>query len=414
MNTKFLSLDSKINTSEHQIDLPKQATVNGGWQARAIRIARAFAPAQSVILQGFYGGGNLGDEAILASSLNTIRGVGGNPVVFAHDPAAVATDWGVRSLDHKTAASLSHAHALATAQAFLLGGGGLLKDYGGGSGNVSRWLRWIVRAKACGIPTMTWSLGVENLIHEKSRRMVQEGLNGISVITVRDERSAELLEEVGVREPIHVTADPVPALVRPYRIEDPQSNSSPTVVVSLRHWYALKFETVDETVFSSFLSELATGLSRLVRERGARVLLIPFRTVPYDDDREVLSDLAQRMTEPSELVDGPSAGLDTTIRLMASADLVVGMRLHAAVIGMTLGIPTIAVEYMPKVRDYMAEVDSLDWVAPVHLLTEGWLMERARVAFDSSRAERSRLHKATDALADRFEQNGKLLARLLS
>ena len=387
---------------------------NGGWQAQAIRFARPFIPAHSVILQGFYGGGNIGDEAILASSLESIRGAGATPIVFAHDSEAVRSDWGVHALGYKEAASVSHVRALVGAKAFLLGGGGLLKDYGDGSGNVARWLRWILRSKASGIPTMTWSLGVENLIHPESKQMVREGLDGVSVITVRDEGSAELLKEIGVREPIHVTADPVPALVRPYRLAAPKPDGSPRVVVSLRHWYALKFETVDETVFSSFLSELAASLSRLVSERGARVLLVPFRTVPYDDDREVLSDLAARMTETSELVGGPATGLDATIRLMASADFVVGMRLHAAIIGMALGVPTVAVEYMPKVRDYMAGVDSLDWTASVSQLTEGWLLERAKIAFDDLHSERLRLRKATDILADRFEENGRLLKSIIS
>ena len=373
-----------------------------------MRAARTVVPSGPVLLHGFYGAGNVGDEAILGASLDLLRDGGYDATVVAEDAEAVASAWGVRALSRQ-AGRAERGGALVRARAYLLGGGGLLKDYGEGSGNVARWLHWLNWSAQAGVPTMLWSVGVENVVRPESERMIREALARVDVVTTRDEASAERLRALGVDRPIAVTADPVPYGVRRWRRDAAPDPERPLVAVSLRHWYARGSETVDDVAFGRMLGELATALDRLVAERSARVVLVPFRAAPYDDDRAVLSDLAGRMSAEAALDESGLQGVRATAALLSRASLVVGMRLHAAVIATTLGVPTLAIGYMPKVADYMAEIGQAERVRAVEAIEAGWLHAEAGRALDDIAAERADLLRATDVLAGRFETNLALL-----
>lgn len=385
-----------------------------GWRARALRLGRRVIPQDVALVHGFYGAGNVGDEAILGATLDLLRTEGLPASVVAVDEEAVYAGWGVPSVDIG-ANILSKARALARARVYLLGGGGLLKDYGVGAQNVRRWLEWLRLAQRVGVPTMLWSVGVENLEHPESRALVREHLREVDVVTVRDAASAERLRAVGVEGAIHVTADPVPAFVRPYRRvgPGPGSGDRPVVGVSLRHWYARRFETVDAATFERFLDETARALDRLAATHGARFVLVPMRTVPHDDDRVVLGKLAARMRTSSVDVVREPLRLQGFVRRIAGMDLMVGMRLHASVISSTLGVPTVAVAYMPKVADYMAEIGQSDHVAAIPDIDAGWMISEAEAALAHAVDRRRVLTTATDRLVERFHENGRLLRDLL-
>jgi polysaccharide pyruvyl transferase WcaK-like protein len=165
--------------------------------------------------------------------------------------------------------------------------------------------------------------------------------------------------------------------------------------------------------FERFLTELADALRHLIHAERARVTLLPFRTVAYDDDREVLRDLADRVGTGVTLLEDPNPTVEETVRLMATADLVLAMRLHAAVIGTTLGVPTLAFGYMPKVADYMAEIGAVETVRAIPDIRADWILARAEAARVGGATLRHALQTSTDRLADRFDANTELLGGLL-
>lgn len=367
-------------------------------------------------MHGFYGAGNVGDEAILGSTLDLLGALGMRATVLGVDADAIRSSWGVPSLSGKAGRGTA-AGALLRSKAYVLGGGGLLKDFGRGSRNVRRWLEWLRLAQRAGVPTMLWSVGAENLDNEVSRRLIRDRLRDVDVVTVRDSASAERLREAGVERPIHVTADPVPAFVRQYRRPRPSRSGEtrPVIGVSLRHWYARSFETVDDAAYERFLDELARALDHLAITYDATFLFVPFRRAAHDDDREVLRMLVSRMKTASRgEVRSDHPDVHETVRRLAQVDLVIGMRLHAAVIASALGVPTIALEYMPKVADYMAEIGQSAHVAPLREVRAPWLVAEAEDGLAHADARRQALEAATDRLADRFLLNGRLLQELVA
>jgi polysaccharide pyruvyl transferase WcaK-like protein len=87
----------------------------------------------------------------------------------------------------------------------VLGGGGLLYDR-----DAEQYLREVFIANELAIPVMLYAISAGPLTTQASRQAVQRALNvsPAPVITVRDRLGYRLLEDVGVAQDIHLTADP--------------------------------------------------------------------------------------------------------------------------------------------------------------------------------------------------------------
>lgn len=378
-----------------------------------LRLLRPFVPKRYVIVHGYYGMGNVGDEAILEATLEAIREAGAEPFVFAWKPEEVRADFGVPSLNPNRARKVVVWHVLLQARAYLLGGGGLIKDYGGSPQSLSRWMGWLDAARRLGVRTMTWSVGVENLVYPESKARVREALEHVDVITVRDAGSAERLREAGVTREVIVTADPVPFLARPWRSRR-RTSGGLRIAVCLRHWYSSQQAVEDSHVFERCLDALGEALDHLCEQHGASVTLVPFRTASGDDDREVGRALQRRMRGEATLLATADPSVQETLDRLAEADLVIAMRLHAVVMATSMGVPALALAYMPKVRDYMAEIGQERFCADMDEVAADWLIAQAEALIADRERFSDALVRQTDRLADAFARNGQLLSGLLA
>ena len=382
----------------------------------ALRVARRFVRSRYVILHGYYGAGNVGDEAVLAASLEQLDDLPGNlvPFVFCPHPEQVVRAYGVLSLNPLQARRKRVLGVLLRSEAYLLGGGGLLKDYGQPEArSIERqWLQWIDLASRAGLRTMSWSVGVENLRFDRSKQAVKNALEATDLVTVRDEQSAARLREIGVMRRVHVTADPVPWLAQRYARRRSRP-TRPRVIAALRHWYPYEFRVPDVEANERMQDAVAHVLDDLVERHGADVAFLPFRTSARDDDREACRAVQARMRAPSVLYDEADPSVEATMARLAEADLVVGMRLHASILATSMGVPTVALAYMPKVRDYMASIGQETLCVDVEAATRERLTEAVDDALKRYEEHSARSLVATSELAARFRSNRELLVALL-
>jgi hypothetical protein len=100
-----------------------------------------------------------------------------------------------------------------------------------------------------------------------------------------------------------------------------------------------------------------------------------------DDDGQILQIVERNDGGTVPFVQGY---LDTAaaVELIASADVVVGERLHACVVAAAVGTPFVPVEYRPKLRDFAASVGVEQLVIRSDSISAGGLMERADEAME--------------------------------
>ena len=186
-----------------------------------------------VVISGYFGLGNAGDEAVLAATVAMLRArlPGVEPVALTADPLTTNALHGIAGVPRMAPRRLLA--ALRGADLLLSGGGSLLQD-ATSLRSLLYYLAVLAVAQRVGCRTMVFAQGIGPLRRPVSRRLVRRVVDRVEAVTVRDEASAALLREVGVRRPpIEVTADPVFALA-PVEAPIAPPPGRPRIAVALR------------------------------------------------------------------------------------------------------------------------------------------------------------------------------------
>jgi glycosyltransferase involved in cell wall biosynthesis len=169
------------------------------------------------------------------------------------------------------------------------------------------------------------------------------------LVGVRGPHTLDSLRSWGYEGPAEIIGDPALSLSVPEGVEPVAGR----VVVSPLFTSGESWGKDDGAVFDQF----AATIGRLAGE-GRDVVLM---TAHPNDDRWALEIMRKAGLSALPYLAGYD-DLDNSLRLIASADLVIGERLHAVVLAAAMGTPFVAVEYRPKVRDFAASVGRDDVV----------------------------------------------------
>lgn len=300
--------------------------------------------ARRVLLSGYYGFANAGDEAVLAGLILSLRAV--DPAievtVLSMNPAETERTHGVRAVDRYRPNALLP--ALARTDLLLSGGGSLLQDVTSAHG-ILYYLGVVRLAQKLGKRTMFGAQGLGPLERTRSRRLVASVANRLDAITVRDPQSAALLREIGVTHPpIQVAADPA-LLLGPDTFPRPQPN---TYGVALRPWRGQE--------------SLAARLAGACREALSQAHPVLFPMQPQTDTvvGEQFASLLHQQQGADRIL--PKAGWAALTQAMGECEMMVGMRLHALILAAAAGVPSVALSYDPKVTAFMAQSGQEDAV----------------------------------------------------
>jgi polysaccharide pyruvyl transferase CsaB len=290
------------------------------------------------LLSGYYGFGNLGDEALLEVIVDQLRArwPGCTVDVLSGDPAQTARTYGVEATPRMDLCRVGE--AIERADVVLSGGGGLLQNTT--SLRSLLYYSGVIRsALRAGKPTMVFGQSIGPLDFW-GRAVVRNFCKGLTAATVRDERSRALLGSLLPDVAVERAADPVflfepggePLDLAAEGLVD--DDEAPLVVVSVRKW-----QGADATA-----EALAQACDRLAAEHGARVAFLPLGGPP---DAEVSTAVIRKCASAPVLL--PDYPLGQAAQVIGKASLVIGMRLHALIIAARLGVPFLALPYDPKV-----------------------------------------------------------------
>jgi len=296
------------------------------------------------LISGYYGFGNLGDEALLQVIVERLRARWPQCEidVLSGDPPATARAHGVEATPRMDFARVRA--SIERADIVLSGGGGLLQN--ATSLRSLLYYSGVIRgALRAGKPTMVFAQSVGPLDFW-GRAVVRNFCKGLSGATVRDERSRALLSTLLPGVAVERTADPVflfdgESAPLDLASEGLAGDDAPLVIVSVRKWQGSDATT----------QGLATVVDRLAAAHGARVAFLPLGGPP---DAEVATTIIRRCGSTPVLL--PDYSLAQAAQVVGRASLVIGMRLHALIIAARLGVPFLALPYDPKVSALLEDL----------------------------------------------------------
>jgi polysaccharide pyruvyl transferase CsaB len=160
-----------------------------------------------VVLSGYFGFGNIGDEAILEAMIVGLRNKlpSIKIIVLSSTPEKTAEMYNVRAVDRLSYRKIRR--AISECDVLISGGGGLIQDVTGFR-TIPYYLGIIYLAKRLGKTAVILGQGFGPVRNPINRLLTKWILNRTDLIIVRDEKSSEDMISLGVKNPpIHVTGD---------------------------------------------------------------------------------------------------------------------------------------------------------------------------------------------------------------
>ncbi|SFK54121.1 polysaccharide pyruvyl transferase family protein [Geodermatophilus ruber] len=321
-------------------------------------------------LLGSYGGLNVGDEAILTSMLASLREAApfAETVLFSRDAAHSRDAHEVdRAIDARRGFCDAVDEEISRLDVLVIGGGGLLYD-----GEATEYLRHVRTAHRYGVPTVAYALGAGPLTTPEDRRVVREVLTDMTRVTVRDEDSKRVLQEVGVDRPVHVVADPALLLVpEPFPADalagEGVDTSGRMIAISVRE----PGGAAPGLAAESHHSTLAAVADFAVHRYAGQIVFIPMERGDVRESHAVLSHMVA--PDRARVLHGSYTPCEL-LGLMQHMDLAVGMRLHFLIFAAISGVPFLPLPYAGKVTELARALgvptpDSLDRAAVGPLLS---------------------------------------------
>ncbi len=332
-----------------------------------------------VVLVGYYGARNLGDELILRSIVEGVRRR--NPsiefVIAARDAAATREIHGLPAFDRSDAAAAQE--VLRGASAVVLGGGGLWNDYafqesGGAAGlfrdgarSIAGYAKIPLLGALMDRPLHVFGMGVGPLTDREGAAVVRWVCDHAASVSVRDEASADVLR--GIERwsaPVEVAPDAVFALDLP--VGDPPADvrrlaeQRALLAINVRPWAGPDA--------SALRTRLAQALASAARRHGLSLIGIPMQDGPRQDAAELRALFDEMEGAPPHVVMSASADPGAMLGALRSCCGGIAMRLHASLLLHRLGLPALGLAYDPKVHAHFAELGRADWSLPLHASVE--------------------------------------------
>ena len=314
-----------------------------------------FKGKADVVVSGYYGFGNMGDESLLdviaATLAEEIPDV--KIAALTRHPKADAKRTGLRCVSRFSPAAVG---TIRGAKLLVSGGGSLLQD-----STSRRSLKYYAGvlgiAEAFGVKSYVYANGIGPVRDKSNRKLTAKVVDRAAEVSVRDADSADELRRIGVtRENIRVTADPA-FLIRPYdehrlaRTMDRIGVKDGFFAVSLRPPVQKNTDTSPMHV----ADEVVDACVKITKEYGLVPFVIPMQGV---QDGEICRYFAEKYNERMQN-SGRSALLYTPenapelIGVLSKAAFVIGMRLHSIIFASSAEVPVVGLEYDPKVSSMM-------------------------------------------------------------
>lgn len=329
----------------------------------------SFTKSLRIVLTGFFGAGNLGDEAILLAEVRgfSVRRPGSVFTIASFTPEQHRA-LGLEAFHARDRVALRQ--AVAEADLLMAGGGGLWQDYWGWKPedlfapepfDIAFYARGPLAAAMADVPFVMFANGVGPLHSPDARRSVAALAKLAAAVSVRDRESAELLRSGGYGGPLTLAADPAFAIVPVTDTVTPKQR--PVRIGVVPRLWSLGADA------DQLLRTLGEAVGSVAREREAEIIFLPYQRpsggTSEDDAAAIERVAAALMLEPDDVRVIAPATPEEAAGWLGSCDVAVTMRLHGAILAAVAGTPSVAIAVDPKITANARRLGLSDLVVPL-------------------------------------------------
>ncbi len=301
-----------------------------------------------IVIAGNYGAKNLGDEMILEGMIKTIKSIDQSIeiTVLSANPAETERNHNIKAV-HKVPAGIRSfikylfkrdqktKKTIKECDYFILGGGGLFSNL-----TLRAYFIWGIQAFTAVLykkPIIMYGQSIGPLKTFIQRKIVKKLFNKAIFIAVRDASSIEELKKIGIKKEIHLIPDMIFALNTENTTEKKKK-----IIVAIRHLPSLE---------QTFKNELINFINWLIENKNYEIEMVNFQ---HPNDEILCKEISDKINQKNKLSISPQIHFAKDLfKLFSEASYVVGMRLHSVLSAIKTETPFIAINYAPKVGNFL-------------------------------------------------------------
>ncbi len=297
-----------------------------------------------IIINGYYGYDNIGDDALLQAMLEQMRSLYPDKriTVLSSKPRETSGRYLVRSIYRYNILKIYR--EMKRASLFISGGGSLLQDVTS-TKSLVYYTALLRLAKRLGLKTAVYANGFGPITKAKNIAKVKNVLSDADFLSMREPSSAEAVRTL-IEKDISVSADPAFSLssvnekwkvrvLQKFGIE----KGKKYFAVSLRNWSKNDREIIKK----------ASDYCKAIYEKYG--CLPVFVAMQSSKDLSLCEAIRSGLSFDAPIVS--NLGAKELIGILEEMQFSVGMRLHFLIFSAVAGTPPIALSYDPKINSLM-------------------------------------------------------------
>lgn len=300
-----------------------------------------------ILISGYYGFENIGDDAVLECIIAGLREKGIDDItVLSNTPTNTSFRYNVKSVYRNSFKEVFN--AIKNTDILLSGGGSLIQDI---TSSKSLWyyLLIIFFGILLGKKVYIIGQGIGPLEHKYNRLLSRFILRRVDLITVRDEDSMIFLKGLNIEKNVILAADPVVNLApcSEERLEEILRNEGidkgKYIVVCTREWGNNELSRV----------ELAKAVDDISKKYNLEVVFLPFY---YNKDDAESEKVANYLKSPYKIIKNKYEPREI-LGIVKNCQLLIGVRLHSLVFALVSLVPFIGISYDPKIDGFLKSIN---------------------------------------------------------
>jgi len=392
----------------------------------------------NILIAGYYGLGNIGDEAILSGMINSLGKYVEDPKisVITNSPEETRALHNIKPVQQSFKKGIptfvnnlifegelvNFKREIENCDVFILGGGSLLQDlriyY------LPVLLSLVKIAQRAGKKTVIYGIGAGPVDTYLGQKICRTVLNNTDLVTVRDTMSKTVLEKCGVRNVIH-TADPAFGIEIPSQEIIDHYLSSMGLTTGERFVSCTAYNWLHDSDLTRNAAneaqdlrnrreQMANLLGSIVNRYNQKMLFTP--SVKIDGQGYTIIKDLMPSPDRARVLDY-NAHFNALIAALSRTDVLVGMRLHSLILATIMGVPIIPISYCGKVKSYLELIDMKDMYLDVEELGKESFIAQFSENFERIIGNKSyymnHQKMAATRLRKKAYENAKLVADLL-
>lgn len=295
--------------------------------------------AAKLFLAGYFGAGNLGDDAILLAFMKKTEQMGFQTQVLCGSVERLSRNYGYRGVLKTDMARVNS--SIEECDALVFPGGSIFQDVTSVR-SAMYYANLVKQAKKAGKKVVMLGQGVGPLNRWLSKRAAVDAFNSVDMLCVRDPSSVMTLKGLGVKTTPRLTADMAYLLPKPQLGEDSSSfgvAGMKTVGICARPWGKDKNKTV------------VNVFGELVKKLHGAGYVPTMVSMDEEEDAPIVQAIAKTFGGKVPELKGVNHPVQLQERILRMEGII-SMRLHGGILATTVDVPPYMVSYDPKVNAF--------------------------------------------------------------